>query len=93
VLTTIDHIKALRTWQNRHDLTALKVGDLAPNFEPYDVNGENSAPTASNPLISVRRLKTISPVRLLEPVVILPVQIKQGAAHAEIQRPESPGCA
>lgn len=39
--TTIDHIKALRAWQGRYDATAPKVGNLAPDFELYDVNGEN----------------------------------------------------
>jgi len=39
--TTIDHIKALRAWQGRYHPAAPKVGDLAPDFELYDVTGEN----------------------------------------------------
>jgi hypothetical protein len=38
--TTIDHIRAHRAWQARYDATAPKVGDLAPNFELYDLKGE-----------------------------------------------------
>jgi hypothetical protein len=39
--TTIDHVKAHRAWQQKHDVAAPKVGDLAPDFELYDLNGEN----------------------------------------------------
>ena len=39
--TTIDHMKAHRSWQGRHDKDAPKVDDLAPDFELYDVHGEN----------------------------------------------------
>jgi len=34
-------MKAHRAWQRRHDTNAPKVGDLAPDFELYDVHGEN----------------------------------------------------
>ena len=30
------------TWQKRFDTLAPKVGDVAPDFELHDVNGENS---------------------------------------------------
>jgi hypothetical protein len=30
-----------RRWQNKYDPLAPKVGDVAPDFELYDVNGEN----------------------------------------------------
>ena len=33
-------MKAHRAWQGRHDPAAPKVGDLAPDFELYDVNGD-----------------------------------------------------
>lgn len=39
--TTIDHMKAHRNWQGRYDASAPKVGALAPDFELYDINGEN----------------------------------------------------
>jgi peroxiredoxin len=32
-------MKAHRTWQRRHDTAAPKVGDLAPDFELFDVHG------------------------------------------------------
>jgi peroxiredoxin len=28
-------------WQTKHDATAPRTGDLAPDFELRDVNGEN----------------------------------------------------
>jgi hypothetical protein len=31
----------MRRWQNKYDPLAPKVGDVAPDFELYDVNGEN----------------------------------------------------
>mgnify|MGYP001813569564 FL=1 len=42
ITTTIDYMKAHRAWQGRYDTSAPKVGDLAPDFELYDVNGANS---------------------------------------------------
>ena len=39
--TTIDYMKAHRAWQGRYNTSAPKVGDLAPDFELYDVNSEN----------------------------------------------------
>ena len=38
---TIDDRKAARAWQERHDGHAPKAGDIAPDFELRDVNGEN----------------------------------------------------
>lgn len=31
-----------RAWQKKHELHAPKEGDLAPDFELLDVNGENT---------------------------------------------------
>ena len=39
--TTIQNRKEATTWQKKYDRQAPKVGDLAPDFELYDVNGEN----------------------------------------------------
>ncbi len=36
-----EHIKEARSWQNQFDLSAPKEGDMAPDFELLDVNGEN----------------------------------------------------
>ena len=30
-----------KDWQKTHDATAPKAGDVAPNFELRDINGEN----------------------------------------------------
>lgn len=37
----INDRKAARAWQERHDARAPKPGDVAPDFELRDVNGEN----------------------------------------------------
>lgn len=34
--------KSQRAWQKRYDPLASKEGDMAPDFELRDVNGENS---------------------------------------------------
>ncbi len=38
---TIQHRKAATAWQKRYDAHAPKVGDMAPDFELHDVNGQN----------------------------------------------------
>ncbi len=38
---TISDRKQARAWQERHDAHAPKPGDVAPDFELCDVNGEN----------------------------------------------------
>jgi hypothetical protein len=40
-MTTLKTRHQATTWQKRHDASAPKVGDLAPDFELRDVNGEN----------------------------------------------------
>jgi peroxiredoxin len=42
MLKTIKYQKELKNWQKQHDFTAPKVGDNVPDFELYDVRGENS---------------------------------------------------
>lgn len=39
--STIQHIKEHKSWQKRFDAHAPRPGDLAPDFELRDVNGEN----------------------------------------------------
>lgn len=39
--TVIDHIKGAKAWQRKYDAQAPKVGDLAPDFELADSQGEN----------------------------------------------------
>lgn len=39
--STVHFIKKEKAWQKKYDATAPKVGDLAPDFELTDVNGEN----------------------------------------------------
>lgn len=38
---TIKNRHEATSWQKKHDETAPKIGDLAPDFELYDSNGEN----------------------------------------------------
>jgi hypothetical protein len=38
--TTIDYIKQAKAWQRKYDAQAPKVGDLAPDFELADCQGE-----------------------------------------------------
>jgi peroxiredoxin len=35
------YIKESHTWQAKYDATAPKVGDIAPDFTLYDVEGAN----------------------------------------------------
>jgi len=44
MLKTIRERNRQRAWQKRYDLLALapKVGDMAPDFELSDANGENA---------------------------------------------------
>ena len=39
--TVIDHIKEAKAWQRKYDAQAPKVGDLTPDFEMADSQGEN----------------------------------------------------
>ena len=39
--STMHYIKKEKAWQKKYDASAPKVGDLAPDFELVDVNGEN----------------------------------------------------
>jgi hypothetical protein len=39
--STVHYIKKEKAWQKNYDTSAPKVGDLAPDFELADVNGEN----------------------------------------------------
>lgn len=38
---TVQFIKKEKAWQARYDPKAPKTGDLAPDFELLDTNGEN----------------------------------------------------
>ena len=38
----IDVMRKSKAWQKHHDALAPKAGDIAPDFELYDVGGENS---------------------------------------------------
>lgn len=38
---TIKNRREARAWQARYDKNAPRVGDIAPDFELGDVNGEN----------------------------------------------------
>lgn len=37
------YISEHKAWQEKFDALAPKVGDIAPDFTLYDVNGENRA--------------------------------------------------
>ena len=41
MLDAFRFMKEHRAWQEEHDAGAPRVGDLAPDFELRDVNGEN----------------------------------------------------
>ncbi len=41
MLDTLRYRKASKAWQKRYDALAPKAGDVAPDFELHDVNGEN----------------------------------------------------
>ena len=38
---TIKTRQEATSWQKKHDINAPKVGDVAPDFELYDVDGLN----------------------------------------------------
>ena len=38
---SLDYRKQMGVWQEKYDLLAPKEGDLAPDFELYDVSGKN----------------------------------------------------
>ena len=38
---SIRYRKEHRAWQKKYDLIAPKAGDVAPDFELSDINGEN----------------------------------------------------
>ncbi|MBI4296562.1 MAG: hypothetical protein HY667_05550 [Chloroflexi bacterium] len=40
VFDVVKHRAERRAWQEQLDALAPKVGDIAPDFELYDVNGE-----------------------------------------------------
>ena len=40
-MSTITNRKDATAWQQKYNPLAPKVGDQAPDFELYDVNGEN----------------------------------------------------
>ncbi len=42
MLETIRERNRQKAWQKQHDLLAPKVGDMAPDFELSDANGENA---------------------------------------------------
>jgi len=39
--STLKTRKEATAWQKKHDVLAPRVGDIAPDFELCDVNGEN----------------------------------------------------
>ncbi|MCK5330063.1 MAG: hypothetical protein KAK01_01540 [Candidatus Marinimicrobia bacterium] len=39
--STRQHLKRLHAWQKQHEAKAPKSGTVAPDFELYDVTGEN----------------------------------------------------
>jgi len=41
MLKTIREIKKHKAWQSKYDAVAPREGDLAPDFELFDLNGEN----------------------------------------------------
>ena len=41
MVETIRNRKDSTSWQKRYDAHAPKAGDIAPNFELTDLNGEN----------------------------------------------------
>jgi len=42
MISTLGHLRALRDWQRCYDPLAPKVGDLASDFELYDLNGRDT---------------------------------------------------
>lgn len=41
MFNNVQYRREHRAWQNRFNALAPKVGDLAPDFELRDINGEN----------------------------------------------------
>ncbi len=41
MLDTLRYRSKSKAWQKRYDALAPKAGDVAPDFELHDVNGEN----------------------------------------------------
>ncbi len=41
MLDSFRYRRESRAWQKRYDALAPKAGDVAPDFELHDVNGEN----------------------------------------------------
>lgn len=39
--TQLQHRNKAKVWQEKYDATAPKVGDIAPDFELSDVDGQN----------------------------------------------------
>ncbi len=39
--STRQYLKRMHTWQEQHDAQAPKPGAVAPDFELFDVTGEN----------------------------------------------------
>ncbi len=42
MLDSFRYLRESKAWQKRYDAFAPKAGDIAPDFELRDVNGENS---------------------------------------------------
>lgn len=42
MIGTLRSRRAAMAWQKKHDPAAPKLGDVAPDFELKDVNGENT---------------------------------------------------
>jgi hypothetical protein len=42
MVATIKTRQEATSWQKKFDIDAPKVGDMAPDFELWDINGENS---------------------------------------------------
>ena len=42
MLKTLRSMRAHRAWQRKYDAKAPREGDLAPDFELFGINGENS---------------------------------------------------
>jgi len=40
-MTTITNRQEASIWQKKHDASSPKVGDLAPDFELFDIQGEH----------------------------------------------------
>jgi hypothetical protein len=54
---TLKNRQEASAWQRRYDFDAPKVGDLAPDFELFDVHGEES--------VRLSDFRDIKPVALI----------------------------